>query len=221
MSKSVYSLVLADQVVEAIDRLAYSMNTSRSALINQVLADYASFVTPESRMRDIFSRVEQVMNGLEPFQVLFQPSEAMMSIRSPLRYKYKPTLRYSVELYRESPQLVGELRVSARTQSQGLLGALDTCFALWLELENKYLAKFFPGGVPGAAAEGRLRRSLRLPPAAQRPDSGEIADAITAYIRLLDGAIKLFFENLENLPAAARAMEEYYLAGLREGHPLV
>ena len=40
MNKSVYSLVLADEVVEAIDRMAYSMNTSRSNLINQILADH-------------------------------------------------------------------------------------------------------------------------------------------------------------------------------------
>ena len=38
MKKSVYSLVLADDVIEAIDNLAYQMNTSRSNLINQILA---------------------------------------------------------------------------------------------------------------------------------------------------------------------------------------
>lgn len=37
MKKSVYSLVLMDDVVEAIDRMAYSMNTSRSNLINRFL----------------------------------------------------------------------------------------------------------------------------------------------------------------------------------------
>ena len=50
MNKSVYSLVLMDEVVEAIDKMAYAMNTSRSNLINQILADYASCTTPESRM---------------------------------------------------------------------------------------------------------------------------------------------------------------------------
>lgn len=47
MNKSVYSLVLADDVVEAIDRLAYSMNTSRSNLINQILAERVQLLTPE------------------------------------------------------------------------------------------------------------------------------------------------------------------------------
>ena len=43
VNKSVYSLVLADDVVEAIDRLAYSMNTIRSNLINQILQSVSSF----------------------------------------------------------------------------------------------------------------------------------------------------------------------------------
>ena len=58
MKRSVYSLVLSDDVVEAVDRLAYQQNTSRSNLINQILAQAVSFVTPEMRMREIFSQVE-------------------------------------------------------------------------------------------------------------------------------------------------------------------
>ena len=53
VNKSVYSLVLADDVVEAIDRLAYSMNTSRSNLINQILAERVQLLTPEKRMREL------------------------------------------------------------------------------------------------------------------------------------------------------------------------
>ena len=41
MNKSVYSLVLMDDVVEQIDRVAYEMNTSRSNMINQILAEYS------------------------------------------------------------------------------------------------------------------------------------------------------------------------------------
>ena len=53
MSKSVYSLVLSDDVVAAVDRAAYGLDTSRSNLINQLLADYVSFITPEKRRKDI------------------------------------------------------------------------------------------------------------------------------------------------------------------------
>ena len=35
MNKSLYSLILMDEVVKGIDKAAYSLKTSRSALINQ------------------------------------------------------------------------------------------------------------------------------------------------------------------------------------------
>ena len=53
MSKSVYSLVLSDDVVAQIDCAAYALGTSRSNLINQVLAEYVSLITPEKRRKDI------------------------------------------------------------------------------------------------------------------------------------------------------------------------
>ena len=60
MKKSVYSLVLSDDVVEAVDRAAYQNGLSRSAMVNQILADYVSYTTPEKRMREIFSQVERL-----------------------------------------------------------------------------------------------------------------------------------------------------------------
>ena len=86
MKKSVYSLVLMDEVVEAIDRMAYTRNTSRSNLINQILAEHVSYVTPEMRMRDIFSCLEQILSE-ECYQIQSQASDSMFSIRSPIRYR--------------------------------------------------------------------------------------------------------------------------------------
>ena len=54
MNKSVYSLVLMDNVVSEVDKLAYELGTSRSNLINQILAEYVRYTTPEMRMRAIF-----------------------------------------------------------------------------------------------------------------------------------------------------------------------
>ena len=103
MKKSVYSLVLSDDVVEAVDRAAYQNGLSRSAMVNQILADYVSYTTPEKRMREIFSQVESLLTDGGVFQTLLQPSDSMMSLRSSLAYKYNPNVRYSVELYPGTP----------------------------------------------------------------------------------------------------------------------
>ena len=48
MHRSVYSIVLSDDVVREVDKLAYSLKTSRSALINQILADYCLLYTSDA-----------------------------------------------------------------------------------------------------------------------------------------------------------------------------
>ncbi len=63
MKKSVYSLVLMDDVIKAVDRQAYRLGTSRSNLINQILAEHLSCVTPEMRMRDIFASLSELMSS--------------------------------------------------------------------------------------------------------------------------------------------------------------
>ena len=37
MKKTLYSLMLSDDVVRAVDELAHSLGTNRSSLINQIL----------------------------------------------------------------------------------------------------------------------------------------------------------------------------------------
>ncbi|SFC22280.1 hypothetical protein [Ruminococcus albus] len=193
MNKSVYSLVLADEVVEAIDRMAYSMNTSRSNLINQILAERVSLMTPEMRMRQIFSEIEQLMDPR--FLFIDQPSDSMIAIKSPVRYKYKPTLRYSLELSRDMQGKVGRLKVSFRTKSEQLTAAANGFFELWLKLENKYLRKVFPDGVPAQTENGRYTRDLYSPIAEHLSDK-EIAGAVAGYIRLMDSCIQTYFDGL-------------------------
>ena len=60
MKKTLYSLMLNEEVVREIDRMAHRMGTNRSALINQILADYTSVVTPERRIENIFHEIKQL-----------------------------------------------------------------------------------------------------------------------------------------------------------------
>ena len=61
MKKTLYSLMLNEEVVREIDRMAHRMGTNRSALINQILADYTSVMTPERRIESIFHEIEQLV----------------------------------------------------------------------------------------------------------------------------------------------------------------
>ncbi len=216
MKKSVYSLVLSDDVIEAIDRLAYSKGTSRSALINGILAEAVSYTTPEKRMNDIFGVIESLM-GSTGFQIQPQPSDAMLSIRSALKYKYKPVIRYGLELYRSFDKTIGQLRVSFRTQSETLKADLTEFLKLWAELENKYIVKFFPEGISYTIDDGKFTRTFRLPEAIEHRSDDEIARAISEYIKMFDEILKIYFANIENRRIAAQLSVERYYEYLENG----
>lgn len=209
MNKSVYSLVLMDNVVGEVDKLAYEMGTSRSNLINQILAEYVRYTTPEMRMRAIFDEMEKVMQGVESFQIQPQPSDAMLTIRSALRYKYKPTIRYSVELYRTREKTVGALKVSFRTQSQPLIEMLTAFFELWVKLEHHYRTQLQLDECEYAIEMGRFIRKF-TPQTDKDLTEQQLADGMSEYIRMFDAAIKAYFANSGDETAALPQMETIY-----------
>ncbi len=194
MKKSIYSLVLSDSVVKKVDELAYQLHTSRSNVINQVLAEHFSCVTPEMRMQAIFSEMESLV---EHFRIPEQTSAHVFAVQSQLNYRYKPTVQYFVELYRNpKTHEIGKLKVQLRTQNQKLLLLLEQFFELWILLEQKYLqinAKY-------DLTSGKLERTLQNPDV----DELEFGKLLNAYVQRFDNCMKVWFaeespEELENI----------------------
>ena len=65
MGKSLYSLILSDEVIRKIDVLAHRNGTNRSNYINQILAEHASITTPERRINDIFGLINDFFGNGE------------------------------------------------------------------------------------------------------------------------------------------------------------
>lgn len=211
MSKSVYSLVLTDEIVRAIDSLAYRMNTSRSALIDRILAEKLSMQTPEIRMRNIMENIGSFFDD-EIFRLQTVAGDGGMLIKSPLPYKYKPTIRYSVELLREDRYL-GRLKVSFRTQNMALMELMNdflTCFA---NIERRRLSHFDGIDMVMQIDNDKMVRMLNKPiikDGRSVSDPNLIAEAIADYVNFLDRAIKLYFENADNKKQAVSLVDSLY-----------
>ena len=156
MKKTLYSLMLSDDVVRAVDALAHRMGTNRSALVNQILAEYTDMVTPERQVQDIFRQIGEILGTDQDLVPFVAPNAMSMSMKSSLQYRYRPTVKYSVELYRDREGTLGELSVVFRTQSQELLDAMGRFFRLWKEVEDELISAYHP--VP---VEYALRAAVR------------------------------------------------------------
>ena len=190
MKKSVYSLVLSDDIVALVDRLAYMKNTTRSALVNEILAEYTSVTTPEMRMRAMIGRIESLLSGGGELRPAESRSDSMLTLRSALAFKYNPTVRYSVVLYRNEYPAIGELRVGFRTQNKELVTCMELFYRAWIQIEESYI-----GGGDYNMEEGRFVRRLvlRRNPGADVPDSDTLGALIADYVRVFDECMKIFF----------------------------
>ena len=205
MKKSVYSLVLMDDVIKAVDQQAYRLGTSRSNLINQILAEHLSCVTPEMRMREIFEQVAELMSS--SFRIQEQRSPSLMTVRTALEYKYRPTISYKVELERTPAEYLGTLRVNIRTQSAALIDMFHSFFAYRAKLEKAYLSRLGVDRYSCQIGDGSFSRKLI--------NTGELSEeqagaAIGGYINDLDRAVKTYFADPQGFAENAPVLEKNY-----------
>lgn len=217
MNKSIYSLVLSDDVVDAVDALARTEGMSRSAMINRILAERVAYTTPEMRLRDILQSLARSMNG--EFMLAEPPTGSTLSARTSLKYRYKPTVKYSVEIYSENGKRAGELRVSFRTQNAQLIADLMGFFRCWAALEQKYIADKLSNDIVYTISDGRFERTLNMP--RDRITDDDLGTAVAEYMAMFDGAMKTYFAELPDTEIAELTVEKYYRAQISKQSVIV
>ena len=190
MKKTLYSLMLNDEVVREIDARAHRMGTNRSALINQILAEYVDYTAPERRINDVLSAIEALMQPSRELVPFFAPNSFSMSLKSSLEYKYRPTVKYEVELFRGREESIGQLSVVFRTQSMALINAMTEFFRLWKQIEDAHLRPLTGARIDYALYDGKFVRSIAAPDKDCSTD--ELAGALSEYIKLFDKLMKAY-----------------------------
>ncbi len=210
MKKTLYSLMLSDDVVREIDILAHRMGTNRSNLVNRILAEHVSIRTPEEEINDIFRALEEIILPSRDLVPFFEPNMQTMSLKSCLEYKYRPTVRYEVELY-SAPRHgnIGELSVMLRTQSAALIGAMAQFFSLWKQIEDTYLPSRFAVR-EYALYDGKFTRSIAC---AKETGTKELAEGISNYVQLFDSLMKRYISGT----FGAEDIIARYTAALKNG----
>ena len=162
MKKTLYSLMLNDEVVREVDAMAHRMGTNRSGLINQILAEYVGYTTPERRINDVLSTIEQLLSPSRELVPFFAPNSFTMSLKS--------------------------FTVVFRTQSAALIQAMTAFFRLWKRIEDTHLAPLTGARIEYALYDGKFLRSIAVPDRDCTPE--ELAGALSEYIQLFDKLMK-------------------------------
>lgn len=199
MKKAVYSLVLSEEVVEAADRMAYARGQSRSALIDEILADALGLVTPKQRVAQVFDALCADMS--DSFQFHAEAAGDMLTVQSRLRFRYNPTVRYRVELRSEEPR--GVLRVSFRTQSRQLLESAEAFFECFRALE---IAHGVCEEGESSSENGVFTRFFPI----LLDSSDDLGRELGGYITRVDTALKSYFAALPDKSAAEARVRVFF-----------
>jgi hypothetical protein len=185
MGKSIYSLVLNDEIVDMIDGAAYKKGVSRSTLVNQVLAEYVGYETAEQKARNMFTLIEDLIMGERRMRLLSQNRDSGFSIVSALNYKYSPRVTYAIEI-KPMENVLGELVITYRTSKTELIELIERFFAQWIMLERDNLDY----DVEYAAGDGKLRRKLYN--VAGEESAENVANVLSSYVRNLDRLLNAY-----------------------------
>ena len=203
MSKSVYSLVLNDDVVELVDKLARVNECSRSQMIEKILAEAVSYETPVIRANNLFDEIERLIGEGDMMRFLEEPSRYMASILSALPYRYNPAIKYNVELFPHSNYL-GQLKITLRTQNPTLTSLVNAFYQLFTILEKRYYnpdAKYDYDGI-------KYTRILNYPN--EEVTTQQLAELITEYVKDFNELLNTFLSNQDDERLAITLTEKRF-----------
>lgn len=186
MGKSLYSLILDDGVVAEIDAAAEQRRVSRSALINEILAEYCSYVTPEQQTRSLFKELSELLLGLS-FQMLPASNSKSIAMKTNLDCKYKPTIKYEFEFKGSGSGTDCNLKAVWRTTDAELQRRIEEFLNFWVAAENKF--GVCSENVEYSIENGKIQRACHIDAAV---NVRELKNAVVQFIRFFNEAIKRF-----------------------------
>ena len=204
MSKSVYSIILNDEVVYLVDKMARINGLSRSNMIEQILASAVTYETPEIRASNVFDEIERLINASSSMRYLAQPSQYMASIMSALDYRYNPAIKYSVELFPNSDHL-GQLKVTLRTQNGILINLISDFYNFYTYIEKKHYNKNARHMFDGV----KFTRLFDFP--SQNVSAKVLAQKLTEYVKDFDELLNVYFNNLSDERLAFALVEKRFI----------
>lgn len=187
MKKNMYSIMLSQKVVSQADRLAHAQGTNRSALINEILAQYFKIDTPLLQREAIFDATEAKIKKEAQPALRIESTESGFFLFGSLPFKYNPTVRYQLVLQWLDGVEVSSLRISSRTQNEEVKQQIESFFTLWQQWEQELLDI-----QDSHWNQNRFVRHLRLP-SSEQTSYQMVGEAIADYVQILNDSLSNYF----------------------------
>lgn len=191
MAKNLYSVILSEELVSLVDELAKKNNTSRSNQINNILANFFSYTTMDMQIDSILGFINNMLSKNDEFQFLENNCDRQLSVKTSLDYKYNPSLKYSIELYKNLVNdSIGDLKIIYRISSPELRVKLERYFNYIVSFESSVN----PTLVKTSMYEQKFIRQFYIEQDLNFTYD-EIAESITEYVNNIDRTLKKYLND--------------------------
>lgn len=222
MRKSIYSLVLPEELVAGIDLQAQAKNRSRSQFIEEILAGHLSLNTPQTSVNRLLEDIYEELGRESGLEMLARNKGNAIQMRASLRYKYSPKVKYIFDVKSRRNAFDGLLKIIPRTQSDSFMNLLVKFFdelnvyerASLQDLPSRQVALWEPLSRNGYSFDGSRFMKPILMGDMKSPGDEEASKRVSAYIRCVHDAIDLFFKLHEN-PQTADLDEDAWRESLK------
>ncbi|MCL1952660.1 MAG: hypothetical protein FWF60_07520 [Oscillospiraceae bacterium] len=206
---------ILEEMMRALRGLALEREMSVPDIVREALGEYLLARAPGVNLFDVIHGIESAMRREGRFVTDADPAGLAIRIKSPIRYVYRPELKYEVRAVRngragDGKAAFGTLGVALRTHDIEMLRRFAGFTGLWIELEREYLAP--AGQITYVTDAGYFGRQIFRPETARRGDGPSVGEAISNYICVFDELLKDYFNHRDS-----RELEQRYLARLAEG----
>ena len=192
--KSIYRLMLDDDLVSAIDRFASNRGLTRSAMIEKMLSDRISYLSPLSKVSEIYEEIDRMISAAGGFTAYNSDVQSGFTVKSAIA-RYRPSVRYQVRIYdRLTDGDFGRLKAVLRTDDSAVLENAEEFIRAFCRLERIYVSPSIPEEINCGfdIRSGVFARGLRLAGGIDHT-AADISRAITGYVSMLDTMMKRWF----------------------------
>jgi len=198
MPNKMYSLMLMEEIVKQIDKIAYERRTNRSQLINEILAEKIGFKTEGTLINDFKNNLLDLMDQNHSWQRTSHNTDQSIQTRTFLPYKYNPSIVYRIDFEIIDNKRMTAIRLFSRSSADLFIKNLNYFFKRINKAEIEYLKEM---GVYKYINSSDSRNELyfvRYLPTDWTNEDNHKKDAekIFNYLNIIDNSLKNYFEEL-------------------------
>ena len=202
------NIIIIRELMDEMRRVSVERDISVSDIVHEAIREFLYYRNTGANLFDIINGIEKSINKTGHFTVNSDLNNFAVSIKSPLRYIYRPELKYEIKIIRSGEKTAGKINVNLRSRDIDTLNSFSDFVGLWIKLENKYSSKKKIGNTEYIIDVGYFGRNIKLPSAGESENAGV---CVSDYINAFDELYKYYFTH----PNSYREIENIY-AGYAE-----